>query len=1214
MSNNSANSNTTVIPDGTDQALTSEKNGQLFLLEEGSAAAVAGAPLLTIDDPGVTFRNSGTAATTGETATVAIEANNATVFNFEEAEITAEDTAIEVDARQARINNAGLIDGGRNGIDFANGGESSGTFFNYGTVNSASRAVNIGGERVTIQNYGDIVGTGDQRNGTIYADGSADRYKIVNRSDATIDAGEGNQGAGISLQTGEEQGDVRRASVFNYGRIEGRGGAEDSSALAGDGIRIFSGAEEGGTTFRGDIVNHGEILSLDLFAEGATAAVRIADGVAFDGKIVNGSNGVIDGEANGIYLGEAEHDARIINHGLIQSFSRAVKIDGSDVTLSNYGRILGTGDQLDGTVHVDGSAEDVTIVNYSSGVIDGGEGNAESIGVGLEVGDEGDDIVDIHFVNHGTVAGRGGTPGEPLGSALYIFSEVTEGTPTYRGDIVNHGRITAEASDTITIDGVNVQGDLVNHGQIIAGGDGFGSTAIFVHASERDATFTGDIVNFDRIEADISGIDLDFGINFEGNIVNHGTIEADSIGIELSANTTFKGDITNHGTIAADQFGVFVDIGSSFTGNVTNFVTIDAGFDGIFFNVFSSLVGNVTNHGTIESGDDGIQFNGDNEVEGDIVNRGQIFAEDDGIDFNGGVSFDGDIVNSNLIEAEDDGIEINAPAAFTGRIINTGTITADADESGDGAALDADNVELDLTFVNRGVLNGDVVFGSGNDTFDGGNGSVNGTIVGGDGDDDIVSGRDDDFLVGDVIRRESLEILDDTGDVIAIESPPAGNDTLSGGAGNDTITGDVVELPSVGGIVFVGDDLIYGGEGDDRIAGDVLEYDETRLVGAFSDELPEGAVGVGFDTIHGGQGNDVISGDIFGTAAGGDGGQGGLPGLDENGDPIDGASGPDGRDGPRPATDTLFGGAGDDVIYGDASEDKRRGRLPEEVLEPLVDPDPDDSADIGFDGSPGQVGLSQDGGDSLYGGDGNDLLVGDVGRDILDRSSLGSDLLEGGTGNDTLIGDAGRDILDGSRGLDDLLYGGDGDDLIIGDAGRDIDATSQGGNDTVEGGDGADRIYGDAFGEDNGRGGDDSLDGGTGDDLIYGGSGEDVIDGGSGEDWIEGALGRDLLTGGAAADRFVFRAGDGGETLDRADLVTDFEDGTDLFGLLGGLVFGDGAGEASFVAADSAGLGGDAEDSALVVNDGNGGAAEVLAVIDNVTVDSLDSTDIFFGP
>ena len=73
---------------------------------------------------------------------------------------------------------------------------------------------------------------------------------------------------------------------------------------------------------------------------------------------------------------------------------------------------------------------------------------------------------------------------------------------------------------------------------------------------------------------------------------------------------------------------------------------------------------------------------------------------------------------------------------------------------------------------------------------------------------------------------------------------------------------------------------------------------------------------------------------------------------------------------------------------------------------------------------------------------------------------------------------------------------------------------------------------------------------------LYGGNGEDVLVGAEGEDVLDGGPGRDHLVGGGGIDTFVIRAGDGSATLEGADIVYDFVDGTDVIGL-DGLTFSD---------------------------------------------------------
>ncbi|WP_177408752.1 MULTISPECIES: immunoglobulin-like domain-containing protein, partial [unclassified Pseudomonas] len=78
---------------------------------------------------------------------------------------------------------------------------------------------------------------------------------------------------------------------------------------------------------------------------------------------------------------------------------------------------------------------------------------------------------------------------------------------------------------------------------------------------------------------------------------------------------------------------------------------------------------------------------------------------------------------------------------------------------------------------------------------------------------------------------------------------------------------------------------------------------------------------------------------------------------------------------------------------------------------------------------------TNDGADTLMGGGGNDIIFGQGGNDYLDGGK-GNDILLGGTGNDTLLGGEGNDLLFGGAG-NDTLIGGKGNDILSGGAGAD---------------------------------------------------------------------------------------------------------------------------------------------------------------------------------
>ncbi|TAF12967.1 MAG: LysM peptidoglycan-binding domain-containing protein, partial [Nostocales cyanobacterium] len=183
--------------------------------------------------------------------------------------------------------------------------------------------------------------------------------------------------------------------------------------------------------------------------------------------------------------------------------------------------------------------------------------------------------------------------------------------------------------------------------------------------------------------------------------------------------------------------------------------------------------------------------------------------------------------------------------------------------------------------------------------------------------------------------------------------------------------------------------------------------------------------------------------------------------------------------------DILMGGAGDDYLYGGAGNDILAGGTGNDYF------------DYGYDDH-----YYQDGNDYLDGGAGNDFLTSHAGDDYL-NGGAGNDSLYGGGGNDSLDGGTGDDSLEGDAG-DDYLDGGDGNDSLDGGAG----------NDTLYGGDG-----------------NDSLDGDYGDDSLYGGDGNDSLKDFIGNNYLDGGTGNDSLYGGSGNDIYIFKKGDGQDTI-----------------------------------------------------------------------------------
>ncbi|MDL2182669.1 LapA family giant adhesin [Pseudomonas sp. ChxA] len=142
-----------------------------------------------------------------------------------------------------------------------------------------------------------------------------------------------------------------------------------------------------------------------------------------------------------------------------------------------------------------------------------------------------------------------------------------------------------------------------------------------------------------------------------------------------------------------------------------------------------------------------------------------------------------------------------------------------------------------------------------------------------------------------------------------------------------------------------------------------------------------------------------------------------------------------------PGADTISGGDGNDIIFGDlvsfsgitgegynalqafvaqktgvAVSAVTTSNVHQYVTEHYAD----------FD-----VSGAKDGNDTLLGGAGDDILFGQGGDDLLDGGK-GNDILLGGTGNDTLIGGPGNDILIGGSGADTFVWkaGDFGNDVI----------------------------------------------------------------------------------------------------------------------------------------------------------------------------------------
>ncbi|WP_226661415.1 calcium-binding protein [Microbulbifer aggregans] len=462
----------------------------------------------------------------------------------------------------------------------------------------------------------------------------------------------------------------------------------------------------------------------------------------------------------------------------------------------------------------------------------------------------------------------------------------------------------------------------------------------------------------------------------------------------------------------------------------------------------------------------------------------------------------------------------------------------------------------DYDAVITGTASGEQLVGTtGNDQVTGLAGDD--TLFGMAGDDELLGGANNDYLAGGNGSGSG-----------------SGNDILKGEEGNDTLSGED------------GDDLLIGGVGDDHyyyIAnGGVDTVDNTG--GGFDGIFFLNGIARSQLTFHQ-DGDDLVI----------------LVDSDLNqqmrvkdhflgGDSAISYVQPD--DGGASIMAADFSGLLETLPDGNGSGGNGE---PIDPVDP-VDPDPVDPG-AGGDPTAPEIG----GNDVITGTAGDDVLLGGEGNDTL-QGGAGNDLLVGGVGDDLYIYTGGQDRIDGTGGGTDTLRFANGitfssvasfltksgDDLILKVNGGPDQVTLSGfflgGENLVEtiefetgGSLTAQQIF-DAFGLtvptpapgfDNtlegttgndgalsGTAARDLIRGGNGDDVLNGGADEDRLEGGNGADILAGDSGNDLLIGGRDNDVYIFRSGDGQDTIDNVGGGSDelHFDGIDFNDVASGLM------------------------------------------------------------
>ena len=628
--------------------------------------------------------------------------------------ITAPDpgnTAVQASGENVTVLNLGEISGDLNGLS-STGDDLR--LLNIGTVQSNSRAVDLSdGDGSFVLNTGNILGAGNQRNGTLYVDGTVDDLDLINSG--TIDAGEGNLGDAVSVQVGatDDPGN-ENINITNNGLLQGRGDGPDVFANGGrvtangsSGLRFFNGSGQSEATVSGSVVNRGTITS--EVNVGFLGGLVVEDGVAFDGRIVN--SGLISGPRNGLYIGNAEHNLSILNTGEIASGSRAVNLDGDNVTLSNQGSIVGTGNQRNGTIYIDGTADNISVNNQ--GLVDAGEHNLGDA-FSVQVGATGDAVSeDINIINSGLLQGRGDGPdvfanGARVAangsSGLRFFNGSGGAEATVTGSVLNQGTITSEVNvgflgGLVVEDGVAFDGRIVNSGLIAGPRNG-----LYIGNAEHDLL----IVNSGEIASGSRVVNLDgdnVTLSNQGSIIGTGNQRNGTVYLDGTADNI---TVNNQGLVDAGEGNlgdaISVQVGATRDAISEDISIVNSGLlqgrgDGV--DVFGDG-GRVASNGS-----SGLRFfNGAGEsgstVTGSVVNQGTITAEVNvgflgGVVVEDGVAFDGQIANSGLISGPRNGLYIGN-AEHNLQIVNSGQI-----ESGSRVVnLDGDNV----TFINQGSILG----------------------------------------------------------------------------------------------------------------------------------------------------------------------------------------------------------------------------------------------------------------------------------------------------------------------------------------------------------------------------------------------------------------------------------------------------------------------------------------------------------------------------
>jgi Ca2+-binding RTX toxin-like protein len=665
--------------------------------------------------------------------------------------------------------------------------------------------------------------------------------------------------------------------------------------------------------------------------------------------------------------------------------------------------------------------------------------DSSSLADGIVSGSEGDDTIDSSYtgdddgdmVDHKEYTVESTLSWEDLGED---GSSLEDGASTVINGVqvdVSYTENNTNNTATISDETIYTENDDFSDNsslKLYGSGDNGDTSSISIDFSSTDSSTISDEV--ENVTFRISDIDY---YSFTDTVIITAT---DADGNEVSLTITPEGNVGVSGneiTGASDAYYVESDDANgavlvTIPGPVSN-VTIDYGNDGtqqqaIYISdiQFDAVYSDYDD--TVEAGD------GDDTIASglgdDIVYGG---AGDDTID--GGAGDDtlygeegddtfigGDGADSMSGGSGQDTIDYSGSDEAVSVDLSTGSYSGGDAEGDSGSGIDgiigSDFNDTLIGFDSEGT--GDDAFtnqlwgGEGDDYIDGAGGddelygeAGDDTIYGGDGDDTIDGGTGDDTIDGGAGADDI--------------SAGSGNDTVFGGDGDDTIYG------------YEGSDTVYGGDGDDYINTRTstgtgqpdtgFDHPDSSALDYSADSAPSNDM----DTVYGGAGNDtILTGDDNDYIEGGDGNDTIDAGFDD--DEVYGGAGNDTIQGGE-GNDTIDGGDDNDIIYGDVSPDSddyaafSYYELDDHGETTSADTDTANNSDVIYGGAGDDTIYGQDDADTLYGGDGDDTLDG----------GIDDDTLYGGAGDDTLLGGEGDDTIYAGGG--DTVTGGEGSDTII---------------------------------------------------------------------------------------------------------------------------------------------------------------------------------------